>query len=234
MYASAIVVAAGSGSRLGAGTPKAFVPFGGSTLLAMTLRTIGTVASVAEVVIAVPSGMEPDARREAVTAGMSIPVKTIAGGKQRQDSVRIALALTSAEAELVLIHDAARPLATVAMFEQSLAQAEVYGAAIVAIPVADTLKRVLTDGTQDVPIIAGTVPRSGLWQAQTPQAFKRSLLIEAHTRALRSGIEATDDADLVEQIGVRAVVVPGSPLNLKVTTADDRWLVETIATARLR
>jgi 2-C-methyl-D-erythritol 4-phosphate cytidylyltransferase len=228
MRASAIVVAAGSGLRLGAGAPKAFVPFGGSTLLGATLRTIGAAPSIGEVVITVPAGMEARARHEVGAAGLEIPVKIVAGGAERQDSVRIALALTSAEAELIVVHDAARPLASVAMFEACLERAAAIGAAIVAIPVADTLKRVAQDHE-----ICATLPRAGLWQAQTPQAFRRRLIIDAHARATQAGISATDDSDLIEQTGARVAVVPGSSTNLKITTAEDLRLAEALAADRL-
>src|ERR1700746_3443982 len=132
MRASAIVVAAGNGVRLGASTAKAFVRVGGSTMLALTLRTVGAVPSIGEIVLAVPPGMERAAREEA--AGLGLPLKIIAGGIERQDSVRLALELTSAEAELVVVHDAARPFATAAMFDAALERAAEVGAAIVAAP----------------------------------------------------------------------------------------------------
>ncbi len=225
MRVSAIVVAAGSGARLGANVPKAFVKIGGITLLARTLLTIGSVASIDEIVIAVPTGMESEARA-AIVAETEIPVKIVAGGAERQDSVRFALSFTSAAAELVVIHDAARPFATLAMFEACLEQAYRIGAAIVAIPLADTLKRV------DQEMIVATVSRIGLWQAQTPQAFQRQLLIRAHDAAVRRKTAATDDADLVERIGAPVAIVSGSALNLKITTADDLSLAEAIAAAR--
>jgi 2-C-methyl-D-erythritol 4-phosphate cytidylyltransferase len=176
-------------------------------------------------------------RAQVDLSGIEIPVKITPGGGERQDSVRIALALTSAEAELIVVHDAARPFATVAMFEASLAAAARAGGGVVAIPVADSLKDV--SGRT----IVGTVRRTGLWQAQTPQAFQREALIAAHQRALREGVIATaahqralregviatDDADLVERIGCSVEVVEGSTLNLKVTTPDDLRMAEAIA-----
>jgi 2-C-methyl-D-erythritol 4-phosphate cytidylyltransferase len=226
MRVSAIVVAAGSGARLGASIPKAFVKVRGATLLARTLRTIGSVASIDEIVITVPAGMEQAAREEANAAGVSIPVKIVVGGAARQDSVRIALSYSSATAELFVIHDAARPFATPQMFESCIERAGAIGAAIVAIPLADTLKRVEQE------TIAATVSRAGLWQAQTPQAFRRQLLIGAHERAVREKSITTDDADLVEQIGGTVAIVAGSPLNLKITTAEDLSLAEAIVAMR--
>lgn len=224
MKASAIVVAAGSGVRLGANIPKAFVRLDGSTILAMTIRTLSAVPSLGEVVLTVPAGMEVAARAEA--SGLKLPLKIIAGGAERQDSVRIALELTSAEAELVVVHDVARPFATVAMFEAALARAAETGAAIVASPLADTLKRVADDAITD------TIERANLWLAQTPQAFRRSLLIRAHEAAVSAGTIATDDADLVERLGVPVAIVTGSSMNLKITTPEDLRIAETLAASR--
>ena len=226
MTASAIIVAAGSGVRLGSGAPKAFVKIGGSTMLSYSLRAIAQVAAITEVVIAVPAGFETAARAEAAAAGLGVPVKITPGGSERQDSVRIALGLTSSESELVVVHDAARPLATPAIFEACLAAAARAGGAIAAIPVADTLKRVADSA------ITATVARAGLWQAQTPQAFQRAALVAAHRGAVSEEIVATDDADLVERTGIRVEVVEASTANIKITTPSDLAIVEAIIAAR--
>jgi 2-C-methyl-D-erythritol 4-phosphate cytidylyltransferase len=227
MTASAIIVAAGAGVRLGSGVPKAFVKIGGRTVLSYSLGAVGQVNSIGEVVITVPEGFESSARAEAAAAGLGVPVKITPGGVERQDSVRIALGLTSSESELVIVHDAARPLATPAIFQACMAAAARAGGAIAAIPVADTLKRV------EGGAIAATVARAGLWQAQTPQAFRRAVLVAAHRRAVSEGIIATDDADLVERTGVRVEVVEGSTANIKITTLSDLAIVEAIIAARM-
>ena len=147
-------------------------------MLSYSLVTVRQVSSIDEVVITVPAGFENAARAEVAAAGLGVPVKIAPGGIERQDSVRIALELTSAESEIVIVHDAARPLSTPAIFEACIIAAARIGGAIAAIPVADTLKRV-ADGA-----INATVARAGLWQAQTPQAFRRDLLIAAHQRAV--------------------------------------------------
>ncbi len=224
MRASAIIVAAGSGNRLGYATPKAFVPLDGIPLLRYSLAAIAQLETIGEAVVTVPAGMEPAARAAVAAAGLTIPVKLTPGGTERQDSVRIALELTSALAELVVVHDAARPFATPAIFAATLAAAARAGGAIAAIALADTLKRVDAGGR-----IEATVARAGLWQAQTPQAFRRELLVEAHRRARAEKIVATDDADLVERLGARVEVVAGSALNFKITTADDFRLAEALA-----
>src|SRR5579875_1212849 len=223
MRASAIIVAAGSGARLGASTPKAFIRTGARTLLHYSFDAIKMVPAIIEAVVTVPAGMESVARNEARLAGLEIPLKITPGGIERQDSVRIALALTSAESEYVVIHDAARPFASSTMFDRCLRAAVEQGAAIAAIPLADTLKRVESGA------ITRTIPRLGLYQAQTPQAFQRDLLKQAHRRAVESRISATDDAELVEQIGGRIRIVEGSPLNLKITTPADLAIAEALA-----
>ncbi len=228
MKASAIIVAAGTGSRLGSNQPKAFVELCGRPLLAYSLLTVAAVPSIEEAVVTVPAGMESQARALIREVGLEIPVKLTPGGPERQDSVRIALDLTSAEAAMVVVHDAARPFATPAMFTAALAAAHRCGGAIAAIPLADTLKRV--DADDDRRIVA-TVARAHLWQAQTPQAYRRALLMRAHQRALSNRIVTTDDSSLVEDLGVPVEVIDGSALNFKITTAADLYLAQLVAAA---
>jgi len=223
MKASAIIVAAGLGTRLGVATPKAFVTIDRASLLFRVLRTVGAVEALGEVVVAVPAGAQKSARVEADAAQLQIPVKITEGGAERQDSVRLALMLTSAEADLIVVHDAARPFATPAMFSACIAAAAQSGGAIVAVPVVDTLKQA-ENGT-----IVATVPRDGLWQAQTPQVFRRDLLVWAHEWAMRERITVTDDAYLFERLGFTVQVVQGSAANLKITTLDDLRIGEAIA-----
>lgn len=226
MKTSAIIVAAGSGARLGASEPKALVKIAGRTMLAYAIDTVAQVAAIGEIVIAAPPGFEAAVRAEVSQYGIELPVKITPGGIERQDSVRIALRLTSAESELVIVHDAARPLATAAIFEACLEAAERSGGGIAATPVADTLKRV-TGGA-----ITATVARAGLWQAQTPQAFRRDLLVAAHRQAALDGLVATDDADLVERMGARIEVVECATANMKVTTRADLAIVEALLAGR--
>lgn len=222
MRASAIIVAAGSGTRLKLETAKAFVPLGGRRLLHYSLRAIAAVDAIGEAVVTVPLGMEAQARAEVARAGLEMPVKLIAGGTERQDSVRIALGLSSAESEIVVVHDAARPFATPALFAACLEAAQRADGAIAAIALADTLKR--TDGRT----ITATIARAGLWQAQTPQAFRRKMLVEAHDRAMRERWAATDDAELIERCGGRVEVVESSATNLKITTPADLEIAEAL------
>ena len=146
-------------------------------------------------------------------------IEVIDGGAERMDSVAAALARVKPQADFICIHDAARPCLTDAWIDEIFAAAEKTGAAIFAVPVAGTLKRVGTDRR-----IVETVPREGLWEAQTPQVFRRQLLLEAYAK--RDGFQATDDAQLVERIGHPVAVVPGSPINMKITTKEDQRLAE--------
>ncbi len=231
MKASAIIVAAGSGVRLGKREPKAFVKIDGRTILSYSLEVIAAIDEIGEVVITVPAGFEARARAEAAATKITLPVKITVGGVERQDSVRIALALTSAESEIVIVHDAARPFADADIFRRCIETASRVGGAIAAIPVADTLKRVAGDESR---AIVATVARAGLWQAQTPQAFRRELLVAAHQWALDQNIVATDDADLVARSGSRVEVVDASSRNLKITTAADLAIAEAIVSSRDR
>jgi 2-C-methyl-D-erythritol 4-phosphate cytidylyltransferase len=146
-------------------------------------------------------------------------IDVVPGGAERSDSVAAALARVKPDAEYICVHDAARPCFADAWIDQVFSAAEKTGAAILAVPVAATLKRVGSDRK-----ILETVSREGLWEAQTPQVFRRDLLLEAHAK--RDGFAATDDAQLVERIGHDVTVVPGSLINVKITTKEDLRLAE--------
>jgi 2-C-methyl-D-erythritol 4-phosphate cytidylyltransferase len=146
------------------------------------------------------------------------PISLVGGGSQRQDSVRAGLALVG-DSNLVAVHDAARPFVTPSLVERALELAAKHGAAIVAVPARDTVKQVHPDGW-----IEATPPRQSLWLAQTPQIFRTDILRQAHERALLNELVASDDAALVESIGVRVYVVAGNDENRKITTPEDlRW-----------
>ena len=222
MKVSAIIVAAGSGTRLGYKEPKAFVELEGRPLLYYSLRTIRGIATVAEVIVTLPLGKEAAARDAVDQAGLRVPVKLTPGGAERQHSVRIALSLVSAESTLVLVHDAARPFAGAEVFAACIEAAARNGAAIAAIPVTDTLKEAAKG------MITATPPRDGLFAAQTPQAFRRELLVAGHAQGAAAPMAATDDAFLVERMGNPVEIVAGSALNFKITTPEDLRLARAL------
>ncbi len=196
-----IVVAAGSGDRFGG--PKQFLRLAGTRLVD---RAVGLATGCSDgVVLVVPPGH--------VWTGDTVGA-VVEGGATRAESTRHGLAAVPAEAAIIVVHDAARPLADVGIFARVVAAVRDGQAdgAVPGVPVADALKRVDQAGT-----VVGTVDRAGLCAVQTPQAFRASVLRTAHV----SGADATDDAALVEAVGGRVVVVPGSVRNLKITVADD-------------
>jgi len=222
MRISAIVVAAGSGQRLGLNQAKAFVEISGRPILFYCLSMLRVVPDLTEIVITYPDGGEVRTREIAQGSGLELPIKLVRGGIERQDSVRAALEFTSAESEIVIIHDAARPLAESRLFIECIAKTRHADGAIAAIPVSDTLKQVENGA------ITATRQRAGLFQAQTPQAFRREILIRAHQQAAIENFAATDDADLVERVGGKVAVVEGSPRNLKITTREDLAIAEAL------
>jgi 2-C-methyl-D-erythritol 4-phosphate cytidylyltransferase len=203
-----VVAAAGIGSRLGPGGPKALRDLAGEPLLVHAVRRLRECPSVGLVVVAAPPS-------DVATVQALVPdAVVVAGGAERQDSVAAGLAALPPDVELVLVHDAARALVPVDVVEAVVAALQAGAlAAVPVLPVADTVKQVAVDGS-----IVRTVPRSDLRVVQTPQGFRRAVLEAAHRTA---GAPVTDDAALVEGAGVTVVTVPGSPLAFKVTTPFD-------------
>lgn len=220
-----VVVAAGSGTRLGADRPKAFVELAGATLLEHAVR--GALApGPDELVVVVPEMLVADARSVVESlrgsARSTAVVVVVAGGAERTDSVAAGLAALSSTVELVLVHDAARCLAPVEVFDRVLAALAVGAKGVVpGVAVVDTIK-VVDDGG----VVTGTPDRSSLRAVQTPQGFDRTVLTAAHA----SGSAATDDAALVEALGHSVVVVEGDARALKITTRDDLAQAERLLT----
>lgn len=215
--AVALVVAAGSGERLGAPSPKAFVVLAGRPMLEWSLEAL-RAAGVQRIVIAVPPEpvhWEPDP-----------DVIVVAGGAARSHSVRNALVAAPGE-DPVLVHDAARPLAEPSLFSRCLEALGDADAAIAAAQVTDTVKESDADG-----LVVSTLDRSRLWAVQTPQAFRRPALQRALDQPDEVLATATDDAGLVERTGGRVRVVPASPANLKVTTPLDLRIAEDLLRER--
>jgi 2-C-methyl-D-erythritol 4-phosphate cytidylyltransferase/2-C-methyl-D-erythritol 2,4-cyclodiphosphate synthase len=214
---AAIVAAGGRGQRFGAGLPKQFVDLGGQSVLATTIRALRASDRIDEIVVAVPA--EYVESEVAAWIGSTKPVSVVAGGARRQDSVANAFGEVSANAELIVIHDAARPFVTADLIARTLDAAQAHGAAIAAIPVRDTVKQTGDPTGDGSRAIRATIPRDTIFLAQTPQAFRRDVL----ARAIQEGqsIDATDEAMLVERLGLPVHVVPGDPRNIKITTPED-------------
>ncbi len=213
---------------MGSAVPKQFLALEGVPILVHALRVLEAVPAIHEIILAIP---EPDReyclRHVIEPHGLKKVTKIVAGGARRQDSVRHALEAVSAGTELVLVHDAVRPFLTSAMVVQALEQAAKHGAAIVAVPMRDTVKQAGAGG-----LIVKTIDRGSLWLAQTPQAFRRALLLEAHRKAELDGVHATDDAQLVERLGQTVAIVEGSPENIKITRPEDLAMGEAILASR--
>jgi 2-C-methyl-D-erythritol 4-phosphate cytidylyltransferase len=218
--AVALIVAAGSGERLQAGMPKALVELHGKSLLSWSVEALAATASVQRIVVALPAGVEAPAG----TVG-------VRGGAVRSESVREALRAAGAgdEDEIVLVHDAARPLLTPALAEAVIAAVRERGvdAAVAAAAVSDTVKRAQEDG-----LVLQTLPRSELWAVQTPQAFRRGALESVLAESAEVLAQATDDASLIERAGGSVAIVPSSPENLKVTTSLDLELAGALLARR--
>lgn len=217
--AAAVIVAAGRGERFGP-RDKVLATVGGRPMLAWTLDAAESAQSVGEVVVVTGEHTDIAIRRLIENGPWRLCSKIVGGGPRRHDSVMAGVRAVSDEMDIVLIHDAARPLVTGALFDACAQAASEDGAAIVAIPVSDTIKRVV-DGR-----ISETLPRNDLWAAQTPQAFRRNLLLEASGRFGSRDVELTDEASLFERLGYEVTVVIGTSSNLKITHADDLHVAE--------
>lgn len=205
-----VVVAAGSGVRLGAGKPKAMVELAGEPLVVHAVRRASAAAGVSQVVVVVPAGREAEF---ADLLGPDLDVDLVEGGDDRTASVAAGLAALEAQVRVVLVHDAARALAPTELFEQvAAAVLEGYDAVVPGLPVTDTIKQVDARGR-----VVGTLDRESLRAVQTPQGFTREALSGAHS----GGVAATDDAALVEQRGGSVRVIAGDAWAQKVTTRAD-------------
>jgi 2-C-methyl-D-erythritol 4-phosphate cytidylyltransferase len=216
--AAAVIVAGGSGLRFGGPVRKQYLEIGGVPVLLRAIRPFLAHPRIGQVIVVIP----PEDVLHAPTWLLDVPVRIVAGGAERGDSVANGLGVVE-DADLVLIHDGARPFVDGGIIDRVLDGCAA-GGAIAAVPVTDTIKQVDTEG-----VIAGTPDRRTLWQAQTPQGFPLGRLRDAYRRAAEEGIAATDDAALYERYVGPVRVVMGSYRNLKVTRPDDLPIAEAIA-----
>lgn len=212
MHVTAIIAAGGSGSRLGAGVPKQLLEVAGRSLLRRSVEAFASHPAINDVIVALPAALA------AAPPSWLEGVRIVAGGERRQDSVANAVDAVDAASDVVLVHDAARPFVSRDVITRAIEGAVAHGAAIVAVPVSDTVKRVAHRAGGAV--IVETIPRDEIFLAQTPQAFTREVIRQA-VAASRSGASATDEAMLAEQAGHQVHVVGGDPANVKITTAGD-------------
>lgn len=231
MRVAAIIAAAGLGRRMQQDTPKTYLRLAGKPILIHTLEVFEKVPEVHEVLVVVhPEDLEFCQEEVIDPYPLKKVLRLVPGGKERQDSVYNALKVLKKEAEeleIILVHDGVRPLVDPVLVSKVVVAARRHGGAILGIPCQDTLKRVNSKGE-----VIDTVDRQELWQVQTPQAFQTALLCRAYQEAMSRGFYATDEAALVEALGETVVVVPGTPLNLKITTPDDLKMAEALLRAR--
>jgi len=216
MKVAAIVAAAGKGERLKSKVHKPFVALGKDPILLHTLRALDNSSLIGEIIVVANQADLPKARLLLKKAKLKKFKDIVAGGKRRMDSVRNGLAAISEDTDYIIIHDGCRPFIDNKMISSVLDAAEIFGAAIAGVPVKPTIKEVERGN-----FVAATLKREALVDVQTPQAFKKDILLRAYDRAFAEGADATDDAALVERLGIKVKVVDGSYRNIKITTPED-------------
>jgi 2-C-methyl-D-erythritol 4-phosphate cytidylyltransferase / 2-C-methyl-D-erythritol 2,4-cyclodiphosphate synthase len=228
MHVAVIIAAGGRGTRFGGALPKQWLTLAGRTMLEHSVAAFERHRDVREIIIVVPpDALSADAPTPLPATSDSKTMRYVAGGARRQDSVANGFAAISAEAEIVLVHDAARPLVSEAVISRTIAGAAESGAAIAAVPVHDTVKQAQPDDA-GVPFIARTLPRETLHLAQTPQGFRRDVLAAAI--ASSGDADVTDEAGWAERAGYPVRLVLGDPDNLKITTERDLTRAEAVLT----
>jgi len=207
---------------MGVETPKQFLDLDGVPLVVFTLRRLAACPLIDEFIVATRMDDVASLQDRVSLARLGKPVRVVHGGDSRQESVANALAQAAPHTEIVVVHDAVRPLVTAQQTERVIAEARARGAAILGIPAIDTVKEVKRASLpEDVALIVATVPRERIVLAQTPQAFSFALLREAFARAKADGVTSSDEASMVERLGHDVFVVLGSERNLKITRPAD-------------
>ena len=219
-----IVVAAGRGTRMNHAVPKQFLPLEGKPILAHTLLNLAKIPEVDSITLVVNEDRIQWCKETIVNKYNIKKVEgIIGGGSTRGKSVLNGLMSLDKQTEIVAIHDGVRPFVGESLFKNIIKQAEEFGAAICAIPLRDTLKKIDKENE-----VKSTYDREGFWLVQTPQAFRYSLILKAYEKAEKDGFQATDDAAIVERLPHPVKIVEGSPLNIKITTPEDLVLAEAI------
>ncbi len=214
---SAIIVAGGSGRRMGGDLKKQYLTLSGVPILTRTLKVFDGCDGISAIFLVVPESDFSYCRKTVLGGGaFNKEIVLVPGGAERQESVRNGLDAAGDAEELVLIHDGVRPFVAPSDVERCIGGAEKTGACIMALPTVDTVKRVDARGG-----VGETLDRKEIWLAQTPQVFSRDLILAAHDRALSEGFTGTDDASLLERYGERVTVVEGKRTNIKITTRED-------------
>lgn len=227
-YVTAVIAAGGSGRRMQLPGNKVYIPVLDKPVLAHTLEAFDRSREVNEIVVVVPVNEIETCRAEVIEPFCpNTKVRLVAGGRERQDSVFNGILAAAVNCDYVVVHDGARPLLTSGLIDSVLREAMVCGAAIAAVPLKDTVKIADPEG-----FVVETPDRNSLWSVQTPQAFKKDLLIAAHELARGTGFLGTDDASLVERLGYKVKIVPGEYENIKITTPEDLQVAEAILLRR--
>ena len=220
MSVCAVVPAGGTGTRMGGTVPKQFLELDGKPILYYTLKTLQDCGIISELILVVPEKEYDNACIDWL-GKPEIVTKVVVGGEKRQDSVYNGFCELSPQTEIVLVHDGVRPFLSHQMIQESVDAAREYGAAITAIPVNDTIKKVDDSG-----LVSKTVDREGLWRVQTPQVFRYELLQEAFKKANSEKFYGTDEGTLIEHLGKPVKIVEGSEQNIKITRPEDLGLSE--------
>ena len=225
MHATAVIVAAGEGRRIGGPISKSFLSIAGRPLVLRTLDRFFSAQRVEKVILVVADS-ELRRSQELIENDPSLshrPWVLQTGGASRQESVRLGLARLEPDCEIVAIHDGARPFVSPPLIDRCIAEAERVGSVVIGVPVKDTIKVVSEEHW-----VQATPARKALWQIQTPQVFRKEIILQAHDWGVRHATEVTDDSTLVEQIGQRVFLLEGERTNIKITVPEDLLLAEAL------
>lgn len=222
MKTTAIIVAAGEGKRMRSPIQKPFIHLRGLPILAHTLLQFEGTECINEVVLVVSRESLEQCEEEIIKGQGCRKVRCLVpGGKTRQESVYQGLVHSDPSSDMILVHDGVRPFVSQEVIQHCIGKAQIHGGALAALPIRETVKQVGDDGC-----VEATVNREILWRAQTPQVFRRPIFEQAHRKALADGYEGTDEASLVERLGISIQIVEGGLENIKITTPEDLALAE--------